>query len=237
MSSRPGVAVETGDNAGYRSSRRLDVLKMLPPLGASLKVLEVGCGEGAFCASITGAVETWGIEPDKRAAGVAGNTLTRVLGGTYEDTKKQLPKRYFDLVICNDVMEHMTDHDAFMLSIQNHMKDGSYFVGSVPNVRFCSNLFNLVVTRDWHYQNTGILDRTHFRFFTFKSVRRSLQAANFKVCRLEGLNSGRPTEWNKRAVAERLFRMALMALSFGSAQDIDYLQIGFIATFGQNTSD
>ncbi len=50
-------------------------------------------------------------------------------------------------------------------------------VGSVPNVRYFKNLFDLLVLRDWDYKDSGVLDRTHLRYFTLKSLRRSLVAS------------------------------------------------------------
>jgi 2-polyprenyl-3-methyl-5-hydroxy-6-metoxy-1,4-benzoquinol methylase len=226
MNIRAGVAVEQEQ---YRSQRRADVLRLLPALKHSLKVLEVGCGEGAFSAEIPGETETWGIEPDRHSAAVAQGRLTRVFACTFEECKAELPDRYFDLVVCNDVIEHMIDHDAFLRSIRDHMAPGCYLVGSLPNVRFYRNLFDLIVARDWHYQDSGILDRTHFRFFTLRSVRRSLEGAAFEVKRLEGLNQLHPWGWDLRTVAERLFRHALIFLSAGAARDINFLQIGFLA--------
>jgi len=111
-------------------------------------VLEVGCGEGAFSTEVPGTSETWGIEPDQRSAQVAKTRLFKVFVNTFDAVKAELPVRYFDLVVCNDVIEHMTDHDAFLHSIQDHMAPGAYLVGSVPNVRFYGNLFNLLIARD-----------------------------------------------------------------------------------------
>jgi 2-polyprenyl-3-methyl-5-hydroxy-6-metoxy-1,4-benzoquinol methylase len=223
-----GVAVND-PGSGYRRSPRSEVMALLPPLSADLKVLEIGCGEGAFSVSIPGAIETWGIEPDRPSAEIAKTRLFKVFVNTFDAIKAELPAHYFDLVVCNDVIEHMTDHDAFLRSIQDHMAPGAYLVGSLPNLRFYGNLFNLFVARDWHYQDAGILDRTHFRFFTMRSVRRSLEDARFEVRRMEGLNAGAWTSWDIRTVAERLFRRTLIVLSGGAARDIKYLQIGFLA--------
>jgi 2-polyprenyl-3-methyl-5-hydroxy-6-metoxy-1,4-benzoquinol methylase len=228
MSSAIGVAPHAPDNPLYRGSTRPDILPLLPPLGPECKILEIGCGEGAFSASIP-ASERWGVEPHGPAAEIARTRLNTVLVGTFEDTKAALPHGYFDLVVCNDVIEHMTDHDGFLRSIQGHMKQGAWLVGSVPNVRFYGNLFNLVVARDWHYQSSGILDRTHFRFFTLRSLRRSLEDALFHVEHLFGINPGRRTGWNMRSVAERLFYHGIIIASGGAAQDISYLQLGFAA--------
>jgi 2-polyprenyl-3-methyl-5-hydroxy-6-metoxy-1,4-benzoquinol methylase len=229
MSSQAGVA--TGQS-GYRASPRPEVQAFLPPLIAGSKVLEIGCGEGAFSMTLPGEPETWGVEPDAGAAAIAGGRLFRVFANTFEEVESKLPAAYFDLVICNDVIEHMTDHDAFLRSIQKYMAPGSHLVGSVPNVRFYGNLFNLIVARDWHYADNGILDRTHFRFFTFRSFRRSLENAGLEVKRLEGLNEGLRLDWHLRTLAERLFRMALIVLSLGKARDIKFLQIGFLAIPG-----
>jgi SAM-dependent methyltransferase len=179
--------------------------------------------------TLPGGPEIWGIEPDAGAAAIAGGRLFRVFANTFEEVESKLSAAYFDLVICNDVIEHMTDHDAFLRSIQKYLAPGSYLVGSVPNVRFYGNLFNLIVARDWHYADNGILDRTHFRFFTFRSFRRSLENAGLEVKRLEGLNEGLRLDRRLRTLAERLFRMALLVLSLGKARDIKFLQIGFLA--------
>jgi 2-polyprenyl-3-methyl-5-hydroxy-6-metoxy-1,4-benzoquinol methylase len=228
MGSLAGVAdAELG--ARYRGQSRPEVMKLLSPLKQGLRVLEVGCGEGAFSAQIPDTNETWGIEPDVRSARIAEGRLNRVLTGVFEETKNQLPIGYFDLIVCNDVVEHMTDHDAFLRTIKNYMAPGCRLVGSVPNVRYYKNLFNLVVLRDWHYQDAGILDRTHFRFFTFRSVRRGLSEAGFEVKKLEGLNKELQSGWNCRVLAERLFQILLSLISVGTAQDIKFIQIGFVA--------
>ena len=223
-----GVAVDE-PYQGYRSSPRPEVFALLPTLKTGIKVLEIGCGEGAFSTSIPGTTETWGIEPDQRSAEVAKTRLTRVFVNIFDAVKAELPTNYFDLVVCNDVIEHMTDHDAFLRSIQDHMAPGSYLVGSLPNVRFYGNLFNLLVARDWHYQDGGVLDRTHFRFFTMRSVRRAFEDAGFSLRRLEGLSEGARLDWTVRTMAERLLRRVLLVLSGGKGRDIKYLQIGFLA--------
>lgn len=228
MTSRTGVA--SADDPSYRASARLEVLRLLPALPAGAKVLEIGCGEGAFSLQIPGAAELWGIEPEPRSAAVARTRLHRVFEATFDEVAAELPRRRFDLVVCNDVIEHMTDHDAFLRAIQAHMAPGAFLVGSLPNVRFYGNLFNLLVARDWHYRDSGILDRTHFRFFTFRSLRRSLEGSGFEVRRLEGLNPGVRHGWSPRALAERALRHALVALSLGAGRDVDFLQIGFVAT-------
>jgi 2-polyprenyl-3-methyl-5-hydroxy-6-metoxy-1,4-benzoquinol methylase len=193
-----------------------------------MNILEIGCGEGAFCASFSDAAEIWGIEPHAASAAIARTRMHTVLNTLFDEARPSLPPGHFDLVICNDVIEHMTDHDAFFRDIRHYMQPDGMLVGSLPNVRFYQNLFNLLVLRDWHYQDTGVLDRTHFRFFTFRSLRRSLEQAGFTVLRLEGLNARPSRGMRPRNVAMRMFGWALKLVSVGKASDTSYVQIGFL---------
>ena len=64
-------------------------------------------------------------------------------------------------------------------------------VGSVPNVRFWGNMINLLIRRDWKYEDSGVLDKTHLRFFTRKSLRRLLESAGYRMELLRGIESMR----------------------------------------------
>ena len=90
---------------GYYVSERSEMRGFLPQ--AYSRVLEVGCGEGAFVAQLDKSAEVWGIEPVAAAARVASASRHRVLVGIYDDVCSELPDQYFDLVICNDVIEHI----------------------------------------------------------------------------------------------------------------------------------
>lgn len=78
------------------------------------RVLEIGCADGEFRQNLTGEHEYWGVEPVRSAANTASKRLDNVLVGTYAEVEGDIPNDYFDLVICNDVIEHMVDHDKFL---------------------------------------------------------------------------------------------------------------------------
>jgi 2-polyprenyl-3-methyl-5-hydroxy-6-metoxy-1,4-benzoquinol methylase len=208
----------------------LAYLPEVPPAGAEgWRVLEVGCGEGAFAASLAGATEKWGIEPNATAAGIASERLDRVLTGRFDEVSAQLPERYFDLVICNDVIEHMPDHDRFLRDIQHHIADGGALVGSVPNIRNYKVLFDLLFLGDWRYQDSGIMDRTHLRFFTRHSLRRSLTDAGYHIDMLTGLNGSLSPGRAKWAWPRFLFGCLWIGITMGTARDIIPAQFGFRA--------
>ena len=161
------IPVNMNNQSQYFRNHRAEVAPFLPL--QYHRVLEIGCGEGKFRANLKLPCEYTGVEPSEMVAKFALATLDQVHVGTFESVASQLPRKHFDLVICNDVIEHMVDHDQFLESIKRNMTADGVLVGSVPNVRYVMHLWDLMVKKDWQYADTGILDRTHLRFFTEKA--------------------------------------------------------------------
>jgi 2-polyprenyl-3-methyl-5-hydroxy-6-metoxy-1,4-benzoquinol methylase len=196
------------------------------------RTLEVGCGDGNFSQHfLSKAKECWGIEPNGVAAETAQMKLARLFVGTFDQFSADLPCDYFDLVVCNDVIEHMPSHDDFLEQIKHNLKTNSVIVGSVPNVRHMTLLIKLLLLKDWPYADDGILDRTHQRFFTEKSLRRTFAEHGFVVERLEGIRSiikeGVTGLSYGKNLLIRLATVAVIILSCGLWRDIQYPQIAF----------
>ena len=194
------------------------------------KVLEIGCGEGTFAESIADAKERWGVEPYPEAAAIARSRLDRALNATFDEAVADLPVRYFDTIVCNDVIEHVPDHDRFLCKIKDLLTDGGSLVGSIPNIRYYRTLFDLVFAKDWRYADAGILDRTHLRFFTEKSLRGTLRAHGFGIEVLRGINGG----LTRKAPVSGAAACAAIVVSLGYFRDIWHLQFGFRARLEQD---
>ena len=207
----------------YYTHSRAELAAFLPT--AYSRVLEVGCGQGTFRGNLTGGHEYWGVELSPASAHVASTVLDHVLVGTYEAVQDRLPDAYFDLVICNDVIEHMPDHDAFLCAVRKKIALGGVMVGSVPNVRHVRTLQALLLRRDWPYADDGVLDRTHLRFFTQRSFARVLDEQGYAVERLEGINAGSGDVGRRQRALD-----VLMSRVFGD--DTRYLQFAFRARPG-----
>jgi 2-polyprenyl-3-methyl-5-hydroxy-6-metoxy-1,4-benzoquinol methylase len=104
-------------------------------LKPSARVLDVGCGTGEFLklAKEKGC-EVIGIEPGKAYAHFARSEYELdVINGLWQDA--DLPEKGFDVVTCNQVVEHLRDPMAALGAIANWLKpDGVAFI-AVPDMR------------------------------------------------------------------------------------------------------
>ena len=194
---------------------RPEVVQFLP--NEYSKVLEIGCNVGNFRQFVNKPCEYWGVEPFEEAANTAKTKMDKVLVGFYDNIINEIPENYFDLVIANDVIEHMEQPWNFLKSIKNKMTLNASIVLSIPNVRFYNNLRELLFHKDWKYEDSGILDITHLRFFTEKSIVRLLNENGFKIEMIKGIN---PIKVRKRHLPNYL----LARLVFG--RDIKFIQFG-----------
>jgi 2-polyprenyl-3-methyl-5-hydroxy-6-metoxy-1,4-benzoquinol methylase len=223
------ASAKTDVNQYYRNIRP-EIIPFLPR--TRTRALEIGCGEGFFLGSIGGTNETWAVEANPDAAQRAQSRIGRVLIGDFESMRNELPKAYFDLVICNDVIEHMVDHDRFLHQIKEHIAPGGCLVGSIPNVRYYKNMFEFLLEKDWRYRDSGTLDVTHLRFFTEKSLRFALGKSGFKIEVLQGINPF----FDKTSQRDKIYMFATRIISlitFGHSSDLPFLQFAFRATIKQ----
>jgi len=205
------------ESTAYYQHSREDLIPFIPENYS--RVLEIGCGEGKFWELLkSDDREIWGVEPNQAAANIARQKAHRVFETSFDLCLDELPNDYFDLVICNDVIEHMPDHDLFFEQIKTKMSAQGKLMGSMPNVRYYQTLRSLLFKKDWPYENAGVLDRTHLRFFTAKSMQRTFKEHAFEIEKFAGVNS--PGRF-------KLFILFLNILFLGTAMDTKFQQFGF----------
>ncbi len=52
---------------------------------------------------------------------------------------------------------------------------------SIPNIRNLKVIADLLIRGEWNYGDSGILDRTHYKFFTIKTLKQLLSNCNLQV--------------------------------------------------------
>lgn len=163
----------------YYAMQRPEIAKLI--VGNPKTILEVGCAAGCFKKNFSRTVEYHGVEPDKDAANEARKAGIVTYEGIYDEVEISIPDGYFDLIVCNDVIEHMPDPWAFLRSVSAKLAPNGKIIGSIPNVRFVGVLIDMLVRRDWRYRERGVLDSTHLRFFTIRSFCRLMQECGYTV--------------------------------------------------------
>lgn len=191
---------EPGDRSYYFEQERTEVAPLLPPSFG--RALEVGCGAGGFGRLMRDkapASELWGVEPDARSAELARATFDNVICGSFP--ADELEGETFDLLVFNDVLEHMVDPWEGLNQAKSLLSGPARVIASIPNVRHWDVLLPLLRGR-WDYEADGILDRTHLRFFTRATACELFQSQGFQVDRVRPIR--RFVRTRPARVAERL---------------------------------
>lgn len=156
----------------------------------SNRVLDVGCGDGSTGAALKAegrATEVVGAEISEAAGHMARLRLDHVLTGNVETMNFPYSSGYFDYIILGDVLEHLVDPWGFLARISDHLKEEGTAIASMPNVRNWRVVMPLLFRGRWEYEDSGLLDRTHLRFFTKASMVRIFERAGFSVRKVEPL--------------------------------------------------
>ncbi|GAC1419431.1 MAG: hypothetical protein NVSMB67_09610 [Flavisolibacter sp.] len=196
----------------YYSHARPEILANVP--FNVKRVLDVGCGAGAFGISLKQKLgcEVWGIEPVSEAAGEAKNVLDKVFIGLFEDCITTIDTK-FDLICFNDVLEHMPNPWSSLEKTRRLLSDTGIIMASIPNILHYHEFFEILFKRDFRYSEAGIMDKTHLRWFTRKSIIRMFDECGYKTVNIKGLD---PTPSKKMTL--------ISLLSFGFFKEMKYPQ-------------
>jgi 2-polyprenyl-3-methyl-5-hydroxy-6-metoxy-1,4-benzoquinol methylase len=143
-------------------------------------VLDVGCGFATTSQHIQKlGNRVTGIESNGDAAAVARTRISEVIEA---DLQEFTMDRKFDAILFADVLEHLPWPIGVLRRYTSMLKDGGSVIVSLPNVGLWSVRLGLLFGR-FHYDDSGVLDRTHLRFFTRANAMEMLRAANLRVVR------------------------------------------------------
>lgn len=203
---------------GYYNSMRKDMLKYIPC--DAKRTLEFGCGSGRFSKLIKNkfGAETWAVEIDEKSAKLASDKLDKVINCDAHEAINKLPDNYFDCIIFFDILEHLIDPYSLLHAIKTKLTKEGIIVASIPNIRYYRSLVKLVIHGDWDYKDHGILDKTHLRFFTYKSITKLFNELAFEISEIEGIH---PT-------SSRTFKVLNMLL-LNAIGDVRYKHFAVVA--------
>ena len=157
------------------------VLSFVP--SSASRILDVGCGTGVMGERLRQERERTvaGITYSQEEAALAAGRLSQVICAelnTYDFSA--LGK--FDCVILSHILEHLYSPEDLLERLKRVLEPESVVVVALPNVVWWKQRLEFLFGR-WRYQDWGILDRTHFRFFDQRSSKELLEQAGYEILR------------------------------------------------------
>jgi O-antigen biosynthesis protein len=151
--------------------------------GHGKRVLDIGCSQGYLGQTLkTFGLEVWGVEPSAQAAAVAGTRIDRVFHCALETFLAQYGPEagQFDYLIFGDVLEHLTAPDETLRECQYLLLPNGAVIASIPNIAHLAARL-MLLQGNWDYADFGLMDRTHLRFFTRRTVVDLFTSSSYRV--------------------------------------------------------
>ncbi len=171
----------------YFNVDRHDLFQLIPA-GRPGRVLEIGAAEGSMLVALKQsgkAREVVGVELMAFPGGGQDRPeIDRFIIADVEQQSLELELNSFDIIICGDVLEHLRDPWAALRYLAGFLRRGGTFVISLPNILYW-RAFGRIVLGDFRYSPSGVLDRTHLRFFCRKNMLDLVRSAGLGILSVE----------------------------------------------------
>jgi 2-polyprenyl-3-methyl-5-hydroxy-6-metoxy-1,4-benzoquinol methylase len=187
-------------------------VELLKMVGNGKRVLEVGPGVGHVTKQLTqrGCTVTC-IEKDKNMSEMAKEFCAHMIVGDIEANAigQQLSTKQFDVITFGDVLEHLRDPVEVLNNLRPLIAPAGYLVASIPNVAHRSLRLSLLFG-EFDYADMGLLDRTHLRFFTIRTIEKMMNESGLKIVDMVRIRNTslmdpllrRTASWGQRVVLE-----------------------------------
>lgn len=154
-----------------------EVFKLVP---CGSRVLDVGCNTGYLGEKLIREknCSVYGIDYSRDALNVAKQKLNKIKRVDLEKYNNEVSGK-FDIIIFADILEHIRFPEKTLKIYKKLLAPNGKIVASIPNVANVKNRIFLMLGM-WNYTPVGLLDETHLRFFTKKTIIDMLQRTGLK---------------------------------------------------------
>lgn len=169
----------------YASSYNAEVVRWIP--ARALQVLDVGCGAGGNARQIvqSAGAEVDGITCSPAEALDAARVCRRVWTCDLESGLPADAHATYDAVLCSHVLEHLRFPERILAQVRERLRPNGRLIVAIPNLLYYKNRLSLLMGR-FEYTAGGLMDSTHFRWYTASTLHKLLCDSGFRVERLYG---------------------------------------------------
>ncbi len=156
--------------------------KIVDYIGSKKKVLDVGCADGNISEKLyLCECEIVGIEIDAESAQRAKQYCKEVIVNDVESIElNEEYANYFDIILFADVLEHLKEPLDVLIRFKYYLKDDGYIIISIPNIANWRMRIKLLLG-NFDYEDYGLLDKTHLRFYNVKGVKKLLSDSDLEI--------------------------------------------------------
>lgn len=164
------------------------IFSFLKPLKPK-KILDIGCSSGflgKYVKSKFSKTVFIGIDNNLEDIKIASKFLDKAIlfNLETENLSDIFKKDKFNVIILADILEHLSHPEKLLKNIHQIIGPKSTLIISIPNITHQSTIINLL-NKNWEYKDTGILDKTHLRFFSRKSICQLLKENGYLVKKID----------------------------------------------------
>jgi 2-polyprenyl-3-methyl-5-hydroxy-6-metoxy-1,4-benzoquinol methylase len=148
-------------------------------------IIEIGSGSGVLAQAIkhrTPATQYIGVELDPEYASLSSRYCDLVLTDNIEKPSEELLKHIqsSSAIVFSDVLEHLYNPWQTLKFLRSEISNECAIYASIPNIQHWSIIFGLI-SGNFNYTDSGLLDRTHIRFFTKNTIISMFNDCGFEV--------------------------------------------------------
>jgi SAM-dependent methyltransferase len=160
-----------------------DLLSLIP--SSSKRLIEIGCSSGAIAREfkkLAPNADYFGVEIDSSYADLAKRYCNNVVVLNIEDADSNFWESNADrdCWIFGDTLEHLQNPWFILKKIHDILPSGGSVVACIPNAQHWSLQAKLSIG-DFRYESSGLMDRTHLRWFTRQTIVELFEQAGFVI--------------------------------------------------------
>ncbi|MEF9991459.1 MAG: glycosyltransferase [Romboutsia sp.] len=152
-----------------------------------INILDANCGIGSSLLELKSRYKNanlYGITNSRNCAKLAKNICNCIIADI-DSYILPYEEKFFDYIILDDIIEHLKDPWMSLANIKKYIKDGGYIIANIPNLMHIS-ILSQILNGNFTYTNTGLLDKSHLRFFTLSEIDNLFMSSEYNIISKSG---------------------------------------------------